>query len=523
MPRAKGVPSPGALSGKTRTASPDAVRRERPISWELAWELLRDGDSPGAGPASGEADPNLVAALKEALSDPNESVKTRAVLALGRAGRLLDATEAIRADLDLNRGVALLAPGLAVGPKTTPKDRKEVVETLDLILSDTNAPLEARIVSALGIGLAGTAGTNALIEALATKPPEILRRTCLFALGLTGHPGARDTLVTEILPPDPKANRPDDPAYRALMVHALSCVPGPESAADVVRSLTDPSSRVRAAAALSLSKRMGEVAGARAALRDLARRGTALPRSAALLSLTLGGDDQAAGIARTAIRDPVARGTGLPALGAFCLGWLRSAADGKGLVDLATDPDAGRELRCAAALAAGLARARGEGERLADALSKVKDPEVTGYLAIGLAMVDPERAVKAIGKRWKREDRARLRYLMAQALGHVRGDKAADWLVSGLGDAYFVNREAAMSLFSVSRERAVPAVLARLTDEKNAFARRFAVVVLGRRLDRRRPTFFTETLLGTGLDTESPLPRLFLYLEREYLFTKAHR
>jgi HEAT repeat protein len=520
MPKPKGVPTPGSLKGKTRATAPDAVRREASISWELAWELVRDREPIPPKPMADETMKSLLVALRKALADPNDSVKTRAVLALGRAGHLVDATEAIRHDLDLNRGVALMAPGLAVGSWSTADDREEVVAALDLVLSNPDAPIEAKIVSALGMGLAGPPAANALIEALADKPSDILRRTCLFALGLTGHPGARDLLVPEILPPDPKSDRPDDSAYRALMVHALSRVPGTESGADLLRCLGDPSSRVRTAAALSLSKRLGGVAGARAALRDLARRGNPRPRSAALLALTLGGDDQAAGLARSAIRDPAVRGTGLPALGAFCLGYVRSAADGKGLVDLAANQGLDGGLRCAAALAAGLVRARGEGERLAAVLKQAKDPDLIGYVLIGVALIDPERATTAIRKRWRREDRPRVRYLMAQALGHCGGEKAVERLIEALGDTYFVNREAAVSLFRIAPDRAGPAVLARLGNEKNAFARRFATVVLGRVLDRRKPTFFAETLLGTGLDTDRPIPRMFLYLEREYLFQR---
>jgi len=514
-------PTTPKFNGPETTPSPRAIAREESISWEFVWELLRDGEPEPPAPMPDATAKQVRDALTGALADENHEVRMFAAIALARAGEIRVVLRSLAEDGDLLRSFAMLAPGLGRGETSLDDDlRARALQLIAHAVADPEAPDLARVSAALSAGLVGSGGANILLETLGAKPPEPLRRACLFSLGLSGHPGARDLLVAQILPPAAGSDRRDDPALRAVLTYGLSRIRAEGVERDLVKRLRDPEDSVRAAAALSLSDRVLSSPAGRSALVDLARSGRVHPRSAALLSLVLAGDRSASDLAKAALRDPVARGSGLPALAALCLGLLRAAECGPDLVKLAGDSSQDVGLRCAAALAAGLVRARGGADDLADLAKKEKVPEVAGYALIGLALLDPERAAPVGTKLFKTAKRSNARYLIAQALGRTSGEKTVAVLVPALADVYEVNREATRSLFRVDPERAATEVLVRLADMEDPFARRYAVLSLARALDRTWPTLIARALLGSGLDTREPMAGMLLYLESDLLFAR---
>jgi len=135
-------------------------------------------------------------------------------------------------------------------------------------------------------------------------------------------------------------------------------------------------------------------------------------------------------------------------------------------------------------------------------------------------MLEGEAAAALVAKSLRSEKRTEVRRLLTIALGIAGGEDAADLLEKGLGDSYRVNREAALGLYRVDPKLAVGAVLARLSDEKNPHARRFAAIVLGRMLDRRAPSFCEGVLLRAGASVDTRLERLLLYLDNEVLLER---
>jgi hypothetical protein len=494
------------------------VVSEAPIPFEVVWEMVRRGE-PAPPPALEEDQlARIRAGVRAALGAGPVGVRRWPALTAGRLAdvsalaRLFEEAPSVRSTL------AGLSPGLAALADPSEETRKAARALLAPVLEDPEADAEARLLAILAAGMTGP-NAAAPLFGLRDGPAA---DAALFALGLTGHPGAREILVSAVLPPPEKERDREDAIRRAVLVFALSRIPGPEVQADLVRRTGDPAPEVRAAAALSLALRADGGAGARLALRDHARRGSLYPRSAALLALALVGDAHAVPAARTALRDPVLQGTGLPALAALCLGLMRSAPDGPGLVTVFADRDREPGLRAAAILAAGLCRARDSAERVVKILAHEKDERVYGYGLVGLSLLDGDAAVDLIADRLDREKRKGVRVKMMTALGYAGGERAASLLAKHLGadDLYFVNLEAARALFRADPERAVAASLAGLADEKEAGSVRFASLVLAGAVERRAPSFFAEVVLGTGIRLESPIARLCLYLEDEAAFDR---
>jgi len=511
-------PSTPRFDGPETTPGPRSVVREEALPWELVWELLRDGEPEPPAPRSDETATRVRDALIGALGDANLEVRIHAALALARGNDVGHLLPRFADDGALLRSIAAIAPGLDT---SLDDDAKKRIRTLlGHAIEDPDGPELSRAAAAIAVGRTGPGGANLLLKTIGRKPPSQLRGGCLFALGLSGHPGAYDVLLPEVLPAAPGGGRADAGLRRALLVHGLSRLGAVKVERDLVKRLRDPDQGVRAAAAMSLSSRVISSPAARAALVDLAKSGRVRPRSAALLSLTLAGDRIAPELAKAAIVDPTATGSGLPELGALCLGLLRAAEAGPDLVTIAADDSRDAGIRAAAALAAGLVRARGGADDLTKLLAKERDPLVAGYAAIGLALLAPDVAVKPVLKRLHSEKRYRTRRLLIQALGRTTGEKTVVGLVAALGDEYEVNREAIRSLFRADPPRAVEEALLRLADAENAFARRFAVLALSRARDRTWPSFYARVLLGTALDTRDPLVALLLYLESDLLHSR---
>ncbi|MEN8149544.1 MAG: hypothetical protein ABFS86_06955 [Planctomycetota bacterium] len=512
------TPSPGRsktprLGGPENTPSPGTATREAAISWELVWELLRSAEPtppPDPGVPSPPEQDVVWVSLHAALEHESREVRMWAALALGRAGWSAGLLEPLAKDGELMRTPAVLATGLS---KLGETDLERALALLKSVVEDPEVPDAARIAAIVAAGLCGPKGANLLLKTLSGKPGEPVRSTCLFALGLSGHPGARDLLVPAVLP----AKEDDDPVARALLVHGLSLLPGPESGGDLRKRLRDPALSVRTAAALSLASRVKMSPEVRRALVDTAKNGPLRPRSAALLALVLGGDPEADALCRGVLASPATADEGLAALAALGLGLTRDAVSGAKLVRIAGDRSLGRELRCAAAVAAGLVRARGGGPALLKIAGKEKDAEIAGYAFVGAMLIEPVEAGRAALAALGKEERLRGRELIVMALGHATTPGVTRELVKRLGDDYEVNREAARSLFRVDPARALGEIGPRLGLSKNPFERRYAAIVMGGALDRTRPTRFARHVLGVGLDARHPVTELFLYLESDIL------
>jgi HEAT repeat protein len=217
----------------------------------------------------------------------------------------------------------------------------------------------------------------------------------------------------------------------------------------------------------------------------------------------------------------VGRASKLATTAALCLGLARSLRDGAVLLEIAKSDAHGSDLRAACALSAGLVRMRGSGKVLGTLVEQEDDPLVLSYAAIGLGLIGGESASESLASRLSKEDRPEVRRRFMTALGYAGDADSIALLVPALGDSYLVNREAAAALFMADPVSACDALLLRLGDGKNVFARRFAVLALGAGLDRRRPSWFADSLLAAGLPLHHPLGRLLLWLESEALYT-AH-
>ncbi len=507
-----GAITPGSLTPGRTSAEPDAVRQETAISWEAVFEVLRRGLPDQPPTASRKLRERVRAALVGRLGDENLSVRRFVVLSLGRIGAFDDASSAVRNDPVAARGVALLGPGLGYRAPVFECVGPSLRETLLPVLTDKAAGSLARATAAISLALGGPSEASVLLDAIQDCEAGPLRDVFLFALGLSGHPGAHSLLLDRILPPKDATVR-DDAAQRALLLHAMSWISGSEVTSDLVRRLTDPSMEVRAAAALSLAGRVDGAQGGRVTLRELARTAPARPRSAALVALARLGDAKAAGLARLALGDVSCRGNGTAAVGALALGLLGSAEDGPALVTVFADTGAPSDLRKAAAVAAGLVRARDSGELMARVIRKERDPLVASFGILGLSLVDGKTAVPLIEKALARTERDEPRRLMVIALGYAGGERAEELLVKAYGDNYFVNREAPLALYRLNPDRAIEELLSRLADEQNSWSRRFAAIALGRCLDTGFPSFFGTVLLGTGLGGQTPVEHLMFYLE----------
>jgi HEAT repeat protein len=502
-----GAITPGSLVPRSTTAKPDTVDQVRAISFEAIFNLLRRRLPEPPPQASATLRTRAVAALTKALGDPNEEVRGLAALSLGRMGAFDEAARAVREDLAISAGVGLLGPGLALWAGAPPDSREDLAKTLLPVLLNGDSTAFARALAALSLGLGGPAGSNDLLRGMEAVGEGLNRDVFLFALGLTGHAGARDVLLDHLLP------RPaDDGPRRALLVHALSRIPGEEVTSDLTRRLSDRSPVVRAAAILSLSDRLDDALGLRDAIRARAKGGPAGTRSAALLALTLAGDRTVLDLAREALRENAARENGTAAVAAFMLGYLRSAVDGPALVEIFCDTGAPADLRRACAVAAGLTKARHGAERMIAMIEEEKDPVVAAFGAIGLALLKKEAALPLLEIALRKQADDRVRRLLVIALGYTGGERAEELLVKAFGDAYRVNREAPVSLYRLNPERAVTETLKRLENPDNPWSRRFAVMALGRILSSEDPVLFEEVLLRSGMSFTTPVERLFQYL-----------
>jgi HEAT repeat protein len=245
----------------------------------------------------------------------------------------------------------------------------------------------------------------------------------------------------------------------------------------------------------------------------MAAAGRARPRSAALLALALAGDGEAARLARRAMKDVSCRGNGVAALAALTLGFMGSAEDGPDLVATFADPGAPADLRSAAAVAAGLVKARDSVEAIRKTVRKTKDARVAAWGLLGLALIDGRAAMPLLEAAHAAENPDAIRRLIVIALGYAGGPKAEKLLVRSYGDNYRVNREAPPALFRLNPELALEELLKRLRDERNPWARRFAAIALPRCFELESPSPFGSVLLRTGLCVETPVTQLLLYLE----------
>ncbi len=507
-----GVITPGSLTPKKTSAEPDTVRQETAISWEALFDVLRRGLPDHPPIATRELRERVRVALVGRLEDESLEVRRFVVLSLGRIGAFDDASSAVRDDPVAARGISLLGPGLAYRAPLFECVGPPIKETLLPVLTDRAAGSFARGSAAISLALGGPSEASALLDAMQDCEAGPLRDVFLFALGLSGHPGAHSLLLDRVLPPKDRGIR-GNPAQRALLLHAMSRIPGPDVTRDLVRRLTDPSMKVRAAAALSLAGRTDGSQGGRVALRGLAFTAPARPRSAALVALARLGDVKAAGLARLALGDVSCRGNGTAAVAALTLGLMASAEDGPDLVAVFADTGASADLRKAAAVAAGLVRARDSAELMTAVIRKERDPLVASFGILGLSLLDGRAAAPLIEKALARTEQDAVRRLMVIALGYAGGERAEELLVKAYGDNYFVNREAPLALYRLNPERAIGELLSRLADEKNLWSRRFAAIALGRCLDTEFPSFFGTVLLGTGLGGQTPVEHLMFYLE----------
>ena len=519
----QGGGSGGATSGRlvptsstpgSTTADPDSVQMGQASPWQEVFEVLRWGLPDGTPTATRGLRNRVRDALVQRLSDKSHEVRRFALLALGRLGAFDEAGAAVRADPAQSWGIGLLGPGLALRNPVFDSSGPPIQEVLVPILADRKRGPADRVLAAVSLSMGGPEQASALLEAMQGMPAGPIQDGLLFALGLTGHPGAREVLLNRILPPK-EDGAPDDPASRALFLYSLSRNPGPDVTGDLHRRLTDPSAKVQAAAALCIAGRKGTVLGGEGALRKLAAAAPALPRSAALLSLCLAGDARAAELSRRAMADPSCRSNGTAALAALTLGLLGSAEDGPDLVALFADSGAPEDLRQAAAVAAGLVRARDGTRKMVMGIRRAHDPLVASYGLLGLSLIDGKAALPLIKSFLGSSDQVAVRRILIISLGYAGGEGAEKLLVKAYGDSYLVNREAPPALFRLNPELAVEEILKRLSDEKNRWARRFAAIALGRCFEGESPSFFGSVLLGTGMGKETSMERLMIYVESE--------
>ncbi len=408
--------------------------------------------APGApvvtDPTEADLRQKLLPALRLALKDPSQAVRAAAAMGLGNARDQASVTalaDMLRSSPAADRRAAALSIGFLGGPAA--------VEPLARAL-EQDPDVTVRSLAAVGLGLAGDAAAGAPLREELSRSLEAsgreareMRTAVITALGLL-----RERSAVPILQRVLRGEVRDDRA-RAHAATALGRIGDPAAVPPLVATLRDePDAAVRRSVALALGAFTDETASA-GLLKAAQGDGDALVRGFAAISFARNAGPAAVAplAALTAVRhDRSIRGFAAVALGltgdaksaapvlmaildvrsedslrgaaAVALGLLGDATAGPALVALASDPSttpelrgyallgsamvgtaegsalarevlarkAPRELRRAAALAAGVRPFPGSPGLLVRLLIQDRDPTVRGAALLGIGLA-PDR------------------------------------------------------------------------------------------------------------------------------------
>ncbi|MEN8148323.1 MAG: HEAT repeat domain-containing protein [Planctomycetota bacterium] len=545
-PKIKGVPRPGTAEatpgprpGEAVTPGPDDVKPNDPLpeppvrpraprpgvvrddarlTVAIWWEANRHRYLPG--PPEMSTREELVSVLLDAVDSESHLVRGRAVIALGRAGgtrafhRLLKAVNSKDLELRVSAATAL---GLLGDDTASPALKK--------LAADGASGVEARTFAVLALGLVGSADDAAFLREVVNEEWEPnIRTAAVLATGFHRDACAVNALgriLHDAHPlPSPDQSSLGDRPTRAGLVAAAAWALGrilTPRAYDYLAWAVDGKDPDAAASAAGALVRAPGTAGLPALRRGLRPDASTAVRQQVMVGLAASGDGAAIEAALAVLMSDREREGALGPFAALALGLTKDPAHTKRLIELVGNEEAYDDLRAAAALAIGVSGCRTAGPALAKTLGGVSRSAVLGAGTVALALLGHEAGAKLATKLLSESDLPGPRRNAVTALRILAPKGVEDLLAKELGDAYHVNREAALALARVDDRRAAAELMKKLADP-NLYARRFAAHSLGELLARRSPDPLRELAGEMNVLSGSRVLKACLFLSNEYLY-----